>query len=425
MAEATLSRHKLAPRGHVGSRGAAAVAWRNLWRNRRRTWLMAGGIGFAAWMLIFAQSLQEGTFDLMIDNGARMMTGHVQVQHPDYGDNPRLEHVLRDAPRMRARIEHLPGVAYAALRGQSMALVSTDERSFAAQVVGVEADRELEWSTIPAAVRDGRYLGGPGEAFVGSVLARNLGLAAGAEIVLLSTAKEGGVAASVAEVVGVFETGVVAVDRSLVQIPLADFQEAWNLAPDEAHSLVIVADRVRGSLRLADAVAGMAGGWKTLNWKELMPDVEQFIQLKAVGTWLLFLVIAIIVTFSVVNAFMMTIFERTPEFGMLKAIGMRPLHILFGLQIEAAWLWALGMAIALAASLAMIVPLAAMGMPLPLDSDELLASMQMPDRMYPQFSRDAALAAGITMFAGTQLALLVPALRLWRLRCVEALRAEE
>ena len=425
MAEATVSRQGVAPRGRRGSRGTASVAWRNLWRNRRRTWLMAGGIGFAGWMLIFAQSLQEGTFDMMIDNGARMMTGHVQVQHPDYGDNPRLENVLRGAPHLRAAIENLPGVDSAALRGQSMALVSADERSFAAQVLGVEADREQDWSTLPAAVRDGRYLGGPGEAFIGSVLARNLGVAAGEEIVLLSTAKEGGVAALVAEVAGIFETGVVAVDRSVVQIPLADFQEAWNLAPDEAHGLVIVADGVRGSLRLADGVAGIAGDWKTLNWKELMPDVEQFVRLKEIGTWLFFLIIAVIVTFSIVNAFMMTIFERTPEFGMLKAIGMRPGQILVGLQIEAAWLWALGMVVAMVASLAMIVPMTATGMPLPADADEVLALMQMPDRMYPRFSRTAAVAAAITMFAGTQLALLVPAVRLWRLRCVEALRAQE
>ena len=425
MAEVTLFRRGTAIRGPVGSRGTVAIAWRNLWRNRRRTWLMACGIGFAGWMLIFSQSLQDGTFDLMIDNSARMMAGHLQVQHPEYQDNPRLEHVVRDAPRMRSRIALLPGVAHASLRGQSTALVSSGERSFAAQVVGVEAGRETGWSTIPAAVRDGRYLAGSGEAAIGSVLARNLGVSVGEDIVLLGTGKEGGVAASVAEIVGVFASGVVGVDRSLVQIPLADFQEAWGLAPDEAHNLVVIADRVRGSVRLADEVAGIFPDWKTLDWKELMPDVEQFVQLKAVGTWLLFLVIAVIVTFSVVNAFMMTIFERTPEFGMLKAIGMRPRHILFGLQIEAVWLWALGMAVAIGASLAMIVPMAAVGMPLPLDADELLANMHMPDRMHPRFSREAAWVAGITLFVGTQLALLVPAARLWRLRCVAALRAQE
>ena len=232
-------------------------------------------------------------------------------------------------------------------------------------------------------------------------------------------------AALAAEVVGIFQTGVVGMDRSFVQISLADFREAWNLEPDEAHALVVVTDRVRDSLELARRVAGAAGDWKTLNWKDLMPDAEQFIGLKLAGTWLFFAVISVIVIFSVVNAFMMTIFERTQEFGMLKAIGMRPGRILFGLQVEAAWLWALGMAIALGVCAAMIVPLGIWGMPLPLDADELLASMHMPDRLYPHFSREAAWVSGVALFAGTQLALLVPSLRLWRLRCVEALRVQE
>ena len=425
MAEATVAPQFRAPASGIGAAGTAQLAWRNLWRNPRRTWLMAGGIGFAAWMLIIAQSMQGGTFTLMIDNSARMMVGHVQVQHADYADNPRLENVLEDAPGLRARIEALPGVAAATLRGQATALVSAGERSFAARVVGVEAGREAEWSRIPVSVRDGRYLAGSGEAVVGSVLARNLGVNAGDEIVVLGTAKDGGVAALAAEVAGIFETGMTGLDRSLVQVALPDFREAWNLAPGEAHALVVVAGRVRESLELAHRVAGEAGHWKTLNWKELMPDAEQFIALKEAGTWLFFAVVSVIVVFSVVNAFMMMIFERTQEFGMLKAIGMRPGRILFGLQVEAAWLWVLGMGIALAAATAMIVPLGIWGMPLPIDADELLASMHMPDRLYPHFSREAAWVSGIALFAGTQLALLVPSLRLWRLRCVEALRVQE
>ena len=88
----TISKPKVQIRGHL-----FAIAWRNLWRNRRRTWLTAGGIAFAVWMLIFARSMQDGTFIVMIDNAARMMTGHIQVQHPDYQDDPRVENTLQQA----------------------------------------------------------------------------------------------------------------------------------------------------------------------------------------------------------------------------------------------------------------------------------------------------------------------------------------
>ena len=122
----------------------------------------------------------------------------------------------------------LRNIAGGEVRGVQMGLINVAQRS------------NLSLGLINV-VRDGRYLAGPGEAVVGSVLARNLGLAVGDEIVVLGTAKEGGVAATLATVVGTFTSGQVALDRALMQIPIGDFREAWGLAPDEAHVVVVLA----------------------------------------------------------------------------------------------------------------------------------------------------------------------------------------
>ena len=116
-----------------------AIAWRNLWRNPRRTWLMAGGIAFAIWMLAFAFALQKGAFDVMTDNGARLWIGHAQIQHPKFEDEPLLENVITDASRLRRAVEALDGVVTVVPRAEAAALVSAGERSFGAMVVGVEA----------------------------------------------------------------------------------------------------------------------------------------------------------------------------------------------------------------------------------------------------------------------------------------------
>lgn len=402
-----------------------AIAWRNLWRNARRTWLMAGGIGFAIWMLAFAFALQKGGFDVMTDNGARLWIGHAQVQHPDFEDEPLLENVITDAPRLRRELEALDGVVTAAPRAEAAALVSAGERSFGAMVVGVEAVAEAQWSGLAGAVADGRYLEGPGQAFVGAAMARNLGISVGDELVMLGTAKEGGVAAAVAEVAGVFSTGSAALDRSLALIPIADFRAAWNLAPDEAHRLVVVVDGVSEALNAAEAAADVAAPFRVLDWQALMPEVRQFIDLKLGGLYFLFAIIAIIVTFSVVNAFLMTLFERTAEFGMLKAIGMRPGSILGQLQIEALLLWALGVLLGVGVALGLVLWLEAVGMPMPIDPNEVMPGLNMPDRIHPSMGWGVASVACLTLLVGTQLALLAPAVRLRRLNCVEALRTQE
>ncbi|MCZ6618089.1 MAG: FtsX-like permease family protein [Gammaproteobacteria bacterium] len=410
------------PKVRIGSH-LFAIAWRNLWRNRRRTWLTAGGIAFAVWMLIFARSMQDGTFIIMIDNAARMMTGHIQVQHPDYQDDPRVEHTLEQATQIAEQVAAHPAVEQASLRAQAFALVSFGERSFGAQVMGVEPEKEIGWSTLANMQVEGRYLEKSGDAFLGSVLARNLGLGLGDEIVLLGSAKEGGVAAVVATVVGTFTSGQAAIDRALVQITLNDFREGWELSPNEAHAVIAVTNAVTGSNEVARAFDGP--NRVSLGWTDLMPEVEQMVEMKRIGTEMFFVLIAVIVTFSVVNTFMMTVFERTPEFGMLMAIGMRPGSIMLQLFVEAFWLCTLGLVLGVGISAVMVAITGATGIPLPAEATEMLANYNLPDRMYPAFSLDAAIVASIAMYIGTQLAALIPALRVQRMRPVEALRAQE
>ncbi len=83
--------------GNLLSATLVSAAWRNLWRNRRRTWLMAGGIAFAVWLLAFSYALHKGILGLMVNNSARIWLGHAQVQHQDFADDPNLEYVLADA----------------------------------------------------------------------------------------------------------------------------------------------------------------------------------------------------------------------------------------------------------------------------------------------------------------------------------------
>ncbi len=412
------------PRRSGGS--LTLIAWRNLWRNRRRTWLTSGGIAFAVWLLVFSMSMQDGTFEVMVDNGARLALGHVQIQHPEYQDDPRMEYTLAGSDVLRARAEALPAVVAASEQAHGFALVSHGERSFGAQVFGVDPARESVWSSLPGMIRDGRYLTGPGEAVIGSVLARNLGARVGDEIVVLGTAKEGGVAATLATLVGTFTSGQVALDRALMQISIDDFRQAWGLAPDEAHAVVILAGSVAGSVELAQVLSTDAGpDTRVLDWRDLMPEAVQTIDVKFIGTLLFFALVAIIVTFSIVNTFMMTIFERTPEFGMLMAIGMKPGKIMGQLALEALLLALFGVVVGLALSAALLVPLAAFGMPLPAGAAEVLSQYNLPDRMYPRFSNVAAAASALIMLLGTQIAAFVPALRIRHMRPVEALRGAE
>ena len=409
--------------GGLGLSGA--LAWRNLWRNRLRTTLTAGGIAFAVTLIVAAYSLQGGAMDAMADHATQLLTGHLQIQNPAYADDPSLRQLVPDATAVARALEGVPGVTAVAQRAVGFALVSVGERSYGAQVMGVDPQQEPEVSSLPNLVVKGRYIAGPDDALLGSVIARNLGIDVGDEFVLLGSKLDGSVAALSLHVVGIVESGSAELDRALVQVQLAAFQDEFGLG-DQVHMVVArVSDfeHVGATLPAVEAaIAPLGTASVALPWQRLMPEVAQTMQLKRASSLVMLSLIAVLVTFSIFNSFMMTVFERTREFGMLLAIGMRPAGIIGVLQIEAAWLALLGAGIGLIVGSAVMTATQHFGIPLGQMAGELARRFNLPDRIYPPLNVGAMLAAPLLMLVATQLAALVPALRIRALAPVDALR---
>ncbi len=399
------------------------IAWRNLWRNRRRTLFTAGSIAFACLLLMFSRSLQLGSYTGMIDAATELFTGHAQVQHGDFLDDPRLRYRISNAAGLTEQVASLPGVAGVAPRGQAFALLSLDERSFGAQVMGVVPAAEQAISTLPTSLVAGRYLTSGEEAYIGSTLARNLGAQTGDELVVLGTGPEGGVAALAVTVVGIFETGQAELDRGLVQVPLKAFQQAFYLE-DQVHQLALVVDDLSRLDKVAASVEALLPPELAFRrWQQLMPDVVQAIALDRASNRLFYGILTLVVLFSIVNTFIMTVFERTREFGMLLAIGMRPWRLIGMLQLEALWLAALGSAIACLLAIPMLAWLSQVGIPMA-GMEDLMGGFAFPSHLKADISLVQMGVIPLVFVVGCQISALLPALRLRRLDPVEALRAD-
>ena len=411
------------------SRGLfAIVAWRNLWRNPRRTWLTAGGIAFATALVVFSSSIQVGSYDGMINMATRLVSSHIQVQHPEFHDDPRMRYTLPEGIELTERLTRLPGVAGAAPRAEAFALLSTEERSFGGLVLGVDPARERKVSDLPNKLVQGEYLSGPDDAFIGAVLARNLNISLDDEILVLGTGKEGSVAALALRVGGIFETGHNDTDRSLILVRLQTLQEGFDLG-DEVHRVLVAADSISDIDDVARSVdLALGDGYSTLKWNALMPEIEQGIQIDWVSAQLMYWLLLILVAFAIVNTFMMTVFERTREFGMLLAIGMRPGSIMGMLQVEAFAMWAIGAGIGLAVALSVIAWLSQTGIALgevAAGMEEISAQYFIPERMYPGFALQSIAMSPAVLGVATLAAAFGASLRLRKIQPVEALRIED
>ena len=195
------------------------MAWRNLWRHKRRTWLTATAMIFSNVLLVFMISLQFGSYDMMINNTLQAFSGQIQVQHKDYNDNPKIRSSIPDlVPLTDSLRASIPGAEFAA-RGSAFALASSEQRSLGIQVVGVQPAYEPGVSTFPGLISQGRFLQDPGaaEIVIGSVLARNLKVKTGEELTLLGSGRDGSFAAGVVTVVGIFDSGSGDIDRGMAE----------------------------------------------------------------------------------------------------------------------------------------------------------------------------------------------------------------
>ena len=169
------------------------LAWRNLWRQPKRTLLTTGAMVFSNILLVFMISLQFGMYGLMVENGLKIFTGHLQIQAPGYLDEAKMRLTVPDAVALAGQVRE-EGDLKAAARGSTFALVSSEERTYGVAVLGVEPAHEPEVSSLPGLVREGRYLDDPAaaEIVIGRTLARNLKVELGDELTMLGSGVDGG-----------------------------------------------------------------------------------------------------------------------------------------------------------------------------------------------------------------------------------------
>ena len=402
------------------------IAWRGLWRNRRRTLLSSGAIAFTVFLLTFMLALQIGTYDQMVDFSTRLMHGHIQLQHRAFMEDPQIEHFIDGSSALADRLRARPDIEVVGRRAVGFMVASTDSASEVAQVMAVEPQQERLLSSLPEMISAGRYLEptDSAAAVLGGRLAHNLGVGVGDEVVLLGTTPDGGMAAMAVQVVGLLSIAQRELDRILMLVPLPYFQQQLALE-DGAHQIVLRIGDLGMAERLAEAInLGELAGTSTVaySWAQLIPDIVAAMDMKLRSQYVTAVVLAIMVTVSIANTFLMMIFERTREFGMMKAIGMRTGSIIALLQTEALLLCLLGVAAGMLLATAVVLPLSSNGVVISSAQSEMMAQMAAPDRLYPALGAVALGLPPVLMLVTTQVAALIPGLRLRRLEPATAMR---
>ena len=407
----------------------AKMAWRNIWRNPRRTILTISAIAFASLLLVFMLSFQFGSYETMINTSVKIQTGHLQIQARDYQDKKNIRLVVPEPAKIAEILEGIPNAQAYTYRGQAFSLISSDQRTYGVVVTGIDPVREAKVSRLKSLVREGEFLAADDtdQALIGQLLARNLRVTLGDELTVLGQGRDGSIAATAVRIKGIFSSGIGDFDRAAIHIPLQTFQDVYSMQ-GAVHEVVIIADSLRNIAGIKAAIRAGISKLKpdkplaVLDWDELMPGLRQSIEMDLISGLIFYLLLVLVVAFSILNTFLMAIFERTREFGVLMAIGTTPGRLTKVLLIESMTLTLIGIGTGIIAGSLITLYFQAHGIDFS-GASELLSQFGITGRMYPRLSWLSAVSGPLAVLMITFFAALYPAIKVRRLQPVEAMRA--
>lgn len=359
---------------------AIRLAWRNIWRQKRRTLITAMAIAAAMLLSLFMRSMQEGSYAHNLDNATRAYSGYLQLQEPEFSENQSIDKLLPGDDGFVEKIHTIQGITTAVPRIESFALGAAGDKSKGVIVMGVAPEAEDAYSGLADRVKQGRYFERDNEeaALVGSRLADYFKLSVDDELVLYGQGYHGTTAAGVYTVAGIIDFPNQQLNARLVYLPLKTAQELY-LTGNQVTAWALHGKNVRAipAMEQAARAAFQDGGYevKVRNWADISPEMAQQISMDRVSGQFMVFVLYGVVGFGLFATIVMMTLERRREFAVMLATGMVRTKLQFLVMLETLFIAMTGAVLGLAVTTPILVYLWAN--PIPLTGDLAMTMEEM------------------------------------------------
>jgi len=312
------------------------LAWRNIWRNKRRTLLTAASIFLAIFLALIVRSLQIGWFDNLTEIVVQSYTGHIQIHKKGYWDDRDINNSMVYNDSVAAVVKSTANVDKTVPRLEYFALSSYGKQTKGVMLAGTDPSREDALTRLSAKVVKGKYLSATGNGIlVSQGLASFLGLTAGDTLVLLGQGFHGISAAGKYPVCGIVHFPSPVLDNQMVYMNLPAAQDFYS-AENRITSLSITLknpDEINTTLAALQNRID-SGKFEVMRWDEMMVEIMQQLKVKTAGGKIICAILYMIVGFGVFGTVIMMTNERTKEFGVIVSVGMQKSKLAFILVLE-------------------------------------------------------------------------------------------
>ena len=318
------------------------LAWRNLWRNKKRTFIAASSVLFAVLLALLMRSMQRGYYDYMIDASVRMYTGYIQVHGKDYWEKRSLEESMVLTKEKVNEIKNIEGVTHTVNRFETFSLLSHGNVTKVAQIIGIEPKDEDQITNLKSKVVEGKYLQNDSKGILlAQGLAELLNAAVGDTVVIYGQGYHGVTAAELVPVQGIVKFTLPELNKSFSYLSIPYAQWVFS-APGRTTSLSIMIDNPKSLDRITEKIRNIFtdgngkadANYEVMTWEKLSPELVQSIQVDNAQGIIMLAILYLVIAFGIFGTVMMMTAERVKEFGILISVGMKKSKLYFVTILE-------------------------------------------------------------------------------------------
>ena len=332
------------------------IAWRNLWRNSRRTLITAASIFFGVFFAAFMSSLQKGSFENMVDNMVRFYSGYIQIQESAFKELKSVNNSFVPDGELEKLISDNQRITQNTYRIETFALAGSETKSYPAMVFGIEPENEDDISGLSKWVSDGKYISsGSKDILIGKILAENMEIKVNDSIVFIGQGYHGISTAGIYKVSGLLDFPLPDLSKRVIYMDIENCRTFASLPEGQVTSGVIMVaspDDVEQTIR--ELKPGISEDLAIYSWIDLQPELVSLIDGKTSSGKVIKALLFMVIGFGVWATIIMLMHERKRELGVMIAIGFQKTRVVVMIIIESFFIGIIGVFSGIAGSFPLI-----------------------------------------------------------------------
>lgn len=405
------------------------IAWRNLLRNKRRTLITSFSVAFGVLLSVTFTASGDYSYTNMINSSATLGFGHLAVEPPGFNDTPTLAKRLSGADKIRKIALQLPEVEDGYVRIMGQAMFASGAKSVGGQVIGVDpAVENSRHNVFIKSIVEGELFKEASSqgALIGTKMAEKLNLRPGKKVIYTLTDRTGELVSGICRVSGIFDTGVDEVDSAVVVLPIDALRKVLGYDSGDASLVSLFIKDQRKAEEVRDRLKTVIdnSGREILTWRETQAEIAGLIAIDRAGNYLMQGLVGLLIAAGILNTLMMSVMERTREFGIMMAVGMAPSQVVVMVVAESFLIAVFGLLMGVMLTTPWYLYMVRVGIDFSsqIGVDYSTSGVLVDPVLKFRLFRESAIAIGVGVFSLTMLAGIFPAIKAGRVPPVDSIR---